>query len=374
MPRNKNINLLLIAFICSVIVLSACNKNSVQSSSKSKQEVTIALPVLAEMPFTKELNGTIVASDKVNIVARVSGYLEGKCFKDGQMVTKGQKLFQIEQTQYAADLDKAKADLTEKQAGVVEGKGDYLRHKGLYESPHGPSVSQREVEKASINFEKATAALLTSQAQLKIATENLSYTEIKAPFDGKTGSSVYSVGTYIGSDSAPLVNIISLNPISVEFYPDEKLFTSNISDSSKKDSVVVNLILPNGNEYEKTGTIDYIDNQIDRATGTIKIKAVFQNPNYILLPGEYVKVILKMPIKMPVLLIPQRAVMTNQGGDYVYIVNKDNIVESKRIKTGNTDGKNIVVLSGLESSYSVVVSGLQKIKDGDSVNVKTEGK
>lgn len=397
MTKLKKINLLLVSLACcSVFIFAACSKNSNQNSVQAKQEVSAVSPVLMELPFTKELNGKVVSLAQVDIVARVNGFIEKINFRNGDIVNEGATLYMIEQTQYKADVTKAEADVNNYKISVKLAQINYQRQKDLYYNTNnsrsanptstntlssppsafqgGQAASAMDLEEAMSALSSAKANLKNSEANLEVAKANLSYTQINAPYSGKLGISNFSVGSMVGPTSGTLANLTKLNPIEVEFNPDEKLYLSNAMQRQNSDQVKVNLTMSDGNSYPQTGKVVFFDNKVDSSTGTIKLRAEFPNPDYILLPGQYVKVKLQMQLKKDVITIPQRAVMTNQGGEYVYTVNSQNVIESRIITTSGTIGQDFIVAKGLTKDDKVVVSGIQKIRDGDSVTVKSEGK
>ena len=347
----------------------------------------IVTPAIEEMILKGgDIIGQIVTKDKVTLEARVEGFLVKKCVADGQLVKRGDLLYQIENNQYKANLQSAQANLENKKAilktAMIEFKRlEYLSGKG--------ATSQDDLDIAIRNRDMANANLLDAKAKLEIATLNLSYTDIKAPFDGQIGNSLFSVGDLIGpgsfNASQPINTLVCLDPIRVEFNFAESTLVGimenhyfSFSSPENKEQpqvlehVVVSLELSNGSKYKHKGIINFIDNHVDSSTGTVKIRAVFSNPKHILRPGGYVTAFVSSDKKEKTLLIPQSSVLQEQVGTYVLTVNKDNIVKVRFVKLGNVYNEYIEVLKGLNIGEVVIKEGLQKVREGMKVNPKVD--
>jgi membrane fusion protein, multidrug efflux system len=350
--------------LCLSIGLVSCTKMDKKPDNEIPK-VVIQKVVTKEVPFRKELVGETVAEAEVDMKARVTGFIEKINFNYGSMVKKGQLLYAIEKVQYKAAMEKAKAKLMDQQSILKNALIDYNRQKKLY----GKNVvSQRNFDQAETSKQTAEANVMYAGAELKIAETNLSYTDITAPITGKIGISKYSFGNLVGTNSGTLVNLIQLDPMLVEFNPDEGLYLSNAPSKKEMDNITIKIKLSDNKIYKHPGKIDYINNKVDPATGTIQFRALFPNPDNYLLPGQYVKVIIEKKVNVPSLIIPQKAVLTSQIGEYVYLVNQANIAEVRRIVTGQTYGENIVVESGLKSGDKIIIKGVQKVKAGQTVS------
>ncbi|QSH41557.1 efflux RND transporter periplasmic adaptor subunit [Lentisphaerota bacterium ZTH] len=312
--------------------------------------------------------GQVKAYDKVELVARVKGFLKKRNFTEGDLVKKGQLLFLIEQDQYKADVIKAKAAVMSAMADKKNADIDYERQRSLYQKR---AVAQKEFDNAAASKMSAEAAVLKAQAELKNAELDLSYTEIKAPFDGIVGLAAYSEGNVVGPDSDALDSIVKVDPVRVQFNLSEvdvlRIQKAMIKEGKEREAtppIVVRLIFQDGSEYSKTGKISFWNNQVNSSTGTFLMQATFPNPDYLLLPGMYVRVMLEGRKSYKALLIPQVAVISEQTGDYVMIVDKTNKVDRRKVELGRKKGLNIEVKSGLKEGELIITQGLQKVNEG----------
>ncbi|MCF6174587.1 MAG: efflux RND transporter periplasmic adaptor subunit [Victivallaceae bacterium] len=315
--------------------------------------------------------GQTVAQDKVEFLARVEGFLVKREFIEGDFVQKGKLLFEIEKDKYQAEVQSAQADLENAQADLINAQIDFKRQTTLLAQK---ATSQRAYDNARAAKMMADAKVMAAQGKLKIAKINLSYTDIKAPFDGLIGLSTYSVGNVIGPNSGTLATIIKLDPMKVEFNLNEAVILSalqkgNINRAQDDRKIKVRLRLSNGTIYRHDGIIDFIDNRINPATGSIKLRVAFENKKRILLPGQYVNVILEAREQIVALMIPQASIQEDQQGKFVLVVTAQQQVKRKNVTVGDRHGINIIIKSGLIAGELVIVEGLQKVREG--MKVKT---
>jgi membrane fusion protein, multidrug efflux system len=356
-------------FVCTILsavilsfILCGCSNN--KNAETTPAEVTVTTAKQQLVPFRKDLVGETVAEDEVNFKARITGFLTKSNFKWGSIVQKGQVLFEIEKNQYEADLQKSEAELANALAVQKNSDKDFKRKKGLY---FKNAVSEEDYDNARMTKETADANVINAEGALKIAKLNLTYTTIKAPFTGKIDRPEYSVGNLVGPDSGTLATIVKLNPMQVEFNPDEALYLSKDPTDKQKAQITAKIKLSNNKIYKYNGKVTYTDNKVDSSTGTIKFRATFPNPDNYLLPGQYVDIILEKNIKEKSIVIPQKCLMSGQIGQYVYIVNKDNEIQTRKVLTGGEYGKDIIILEGLNSGEKVVTEGMQTISNGEKV-------
>lgn len=362
-------------FICgvlfTVLILSGCRK---QQEKKIIPPAVIVTEVASDnLKREWEMIAQTVADPKMDIRARVSGFLEKRNFKQGSFVKKGTILLQIEKDQYKAEVDQAKAEVSVKQAVLQNAEIAFERNQKLLKSN---AVSEAEFDKAKADKLSAEGNLKVSQAKLKEAQLNLQYTDIKAPFDGRIGLEKYSVGNLVGPDSGVLATLLSLDPMKVEFSVSEGNFLLAQQQAKKLkiplnqlfSEVEVRLILSDGSEYKHPGKIFFWDNQINSATGTILMRAKFTNPEKMLLPGQYVKVRIISNHPTETFYIPQAAVLSDLGGKYVLVVDEKNIVSTQRVVLGYSFDKMIVVKKGLKKGQKIITQGLQKVRPGIKVN------
>ena len=316
---------------------------------------------------------------KVELRTRITGFIEKQLFRNGSAVKKGDVIFTIQKTQYEAEVLAAQGTLEKAQAELEDTTINYNRQKYLASRS---AVSQRDFDLAAALLKNAEGGVKLAQASLIDAKLNLSYTQIVAPFDGVIGITRFYPGNLVFSTSEPIIDIVMMDPILVEFnvveqdildYLEKKVNDSNLMYESNLDVIKkqlsVYLKMSNGKFYSQPGEIYYFDNTIDPMTGSVLMRAIFNNPSKILLPGAYAIVILESKKAKPELLIPQDSVQTDQLGNYVYTVDSKNIIQYKRIKLGMSYGNAVSVKSGLTEGELVVYQGMLKVHKGSKVDV-----
>lgn len=316
-----------------------------------------------------EYVGRMEAIQAVDLRARVEGFLEQVAFQEGAPVKAGDILFVIEQAPYQARLSEAQAKVAESEAALDTAR-QYLRR---LQAVKTGGVSALDLETAESSERQAAARLQENKAALDTARLNLGYTTIRAPISGRIGRSVYSRGNLVGPGSGPLARIVQTDPIRVVYAMSETDLLEIRSDRTGSDAsdwtrrLVTRLRLPNNDIYPRTGRFDFIDNQVDPNTGTIAIRTVFDNPDEMLLPGQFVTIMTSIDdaARMPV--IPQSAVLTDRDGHYVFTVDDQNVARLRRIARGTAIGPQWSVPSGLSAGETIVVQGVQKVTPGQPV-------
>lgn len=360
------------------VVLStciACSAAACQEETQQQQTMQTVVPVAAtnaitiNMPLTASFVGKVTAYDKVDIRARVQGYLKESTFIEGDLVKKDAPLFVIEQDQYRIAVNEAAAALASAKASASNADLQFKRAKELLRTG---DVSQSVFDQREAAAISSAAAVKQAASALDNAKLQFSYTEIKAPFTGKIGLATYSAGEYVTPSSAALAQIVSVDPIGVEFSASINGLSGFMDADGKLPEMRANIITALGKEYPLTGEVDYIGNMIDKSTDTLKLRAKFSNPDARLIDGENVKVTLSTVQDIPTVVIPQVAIQQDQAGRYVMVVGKDNKVEMRRVTTGKELGKNIVIVSGLQAGEQVVTEGLQNIKQGTVVKAAVQ--
>jgi membrane fusion protein, multidrug efflux system len=361
---------------CLLIVLCSCKK-APQWQAQTPQ-VTVVKAKKEKIRARSEYIGQAVACDYVYLYARLKGFLEKRNFIEGGYVKKGQILFQIEKAQYEIAVMAARAKLDKAEDILNNATINFNRYKELV--PSG-SVSKKEYENVRSHYNQSKADVLIKKAALENAQLNLSYTDIKAPLNGCIGISTAYVGNLVGPESPPLGELVQYDPMHVEFNIPESEEVSGIQDFIKThgenwksivgtkiaSDIIIKLILSNGQEYTHKGEIDYIGIKVNSLTGTVLVRARFQNPDYILLPGAFVTVIKENKFKTDEIIIPQIAIQQDQAGKYVLTVDKNDKIKAQHVAIGAPYKTGIVIKSGLKEGESVVVKGLQMVQDGMKV-------
>lgn len=355
-------------YIAALIIVSTGCSRKEEKAAPPLPAVVVTPVIFEDTASSFSYIGQAVADEEVDFIARVEGFLEKRNFDEGYFVKKGDTLFLIEQAYYKAKVDAAKAQLEQENALLKDAIIEYNRQKSLYEKS---AVSKRDYEKAETNKASLEASKLAAEANLELDKINLSYTEIKAPFDGRMGKSFYSVGNLVNPSSGKLGTIVKTGDIKVEFYISEALISEYLDDKVKgniEHPLIPSLILPNGKRYEHNGKIDFIDNKINSSTGTILVRNKFPNPDNLLIPGMYVKIILTDKEHKKSLMIPASAIQEDQSGKFVMVVDKQNKVQIQKVKTGDQFGINIVIEKGLSEGQLVITEGMQKVRPCLTVN------
>lgn len=342
--------------------------------------VEVANPEARDIYPEYDTTGRVEANLSVDIIARVSGWLEEKYFEEGDRVKKGQKLFLIEPDEYILAAKNARATVHENAAVYQNSEVDLKRATELLKED---LVSREYYDNALTARNKNRAALDGAKAQLSQANLNLSYTNITSPMNGRIGKTKFSVGNYITPSSGVIAQIYNTNPMRVVFplksgdfvelkryYKENKITQdpAKVKTNEEKNPVSILLTLSDGSKYEIEGEIEFIDNKVDETTGTVTMRAIFQNPDEILVPGDYVKVTVRVNKPEKVMLIPQSATKTDVGtGYYVWVVQDGKAVKKDIVVNYNIDNY-WVVEKGLDYTDEVVVKGIQDIyKSGQAV-------
>lgn len=335
--------------------------------------VTVMHPVTRAVSDHLDFTGNTAATDSVTLVARVEGYLEKVHFTDGALVKKNQLLFTIQQEQYKAQLQQAVANVAAQKAALWHAKTEFARYSGLLKQD---AATQTEVDQWHYKRDAAIADLLSAEAQVIIAKLNLSYTTVRAPFDGRIGRHLVNPGNLVGTmgKQTPLAEISQINPIYVYFTINERDLLRIIQrNKAAPGTIPENRLIPvyfglsNEEGYPHVGRLDFAAISVAPTTGTLQLRGIFPNPDETILPGLFVRVRVNAPETRNALLIPGDALSFDQQGEYVLVVNDKNVVERRSVKTSFQVGGMMVVASGLEPNDWVIVEGLLQAIPGREV-------
>jgi membrane fusion protein, multidrug efflux system len=330
--------------------------------------VSVSPVVSRQVTATGDFVGRVTAIDKVDIVARVPGFIEERNFTEGQHVKTGDLLFRIEQATYKAAVEQQRANLAKAKATEVNANLQLQRGKELVRNSNIP---QSTVDQRAADEEAAQASVLEAQALLDQAEINLGYTEIRSPIDGRIGLAIFTVGNLVQPSSGKLATIVSQDPIYVLFQASERdilEYRTRVAQSTEKNAhVTIHIKLPNGSVYPHPGLSNFLDVQVDTTTDTVTVRAQLPNPEGLLIPGGIVGVSVERGAPRSALLVPQSAVQLDQAGRYVLVVDDAKKVELRRITTGVEQGRYVVVTDGLKEGEMVIVEGIQKVRPGQVV-------
>ena len=332
----------------------------------------VALPRPAQITDYEDFTGRTVARRTIEIRARVTGYLDKIHFKDGGDVAAGDVLFEIDPRPYQADLARAEAACIRRCPPRTPGR-DFKRASNLIDSK---SISREQYDLVTGDRAEADAAVRVAKAAVKTAQLNLGFTQVKAPLAGRISRTMLDPGNLVKADDSILTTLVTLDPIFAYFEVDERTLLSmrryvqqgKAEGEEKEVPVIMGLADEEG--FPHKGTINFVNNRLDNATGTLQVRGIFENSDHLLSPGLFVRV--RLPIGDPydAVLIDEQALGTDQGQKFVYVVDEGNKAQYRRIKVGKLQGTRRVVLDGLKPGERVVVSGLQRVRPGGEVSPK----
>jgi membrane fusion protein, multidrug efflux system len=356
--------------LVALALLASCNKsNEAQAPAPPAPAVGVQPAQMQGVTRSYAFVGRVKAINIVQLRARVEGFLDKVLFTEGQDIKVGDLLFQIEKIQYQASVDQAKANLASAQAVQLNAQLQFNRAADLVKTQ---AVAQATLDQDRANLESAKASVLQNQAALTLAQENLGYTDIMSPVDGRIGLIAYTHGNLVNASSGVLATIVSQDPIYVQFPVSvrqlDEIRTARRQEDGKLIKIEIVARLPGGQEYAHPGVWNYTDTQVDQQTDTLVMRATLPNPERQLVDGEFVTVELKERQEQQRLVVPQAALQVDQAGNYVLVVNGEHKVELRRVTTGVAQGTDVVIQSGLREGEAVIVDGVQKVRPGQEVN------
>ncbi|MFZ5449336.1 MAG: efflux RND transporter periplasmic adaptor subunit [Thermodesulfobacteriota bacterium] len=334
-------------------------------------KVTVSHPVKRPVTDYLEFTGNAVALNTVQLVARVEGYLEKILFQDGESVKKGRLLFLIQQDQYKADLQKAKASVLAEKAQLEHAQTEYVRYAKLRKQQ---AAAQTDVDRWHYERDSRKAAVMAAEAQVELAKLNLSYTRVTAPFDGRMGRHLKDVGELVGAGTKTvLAEINQIAPIYVYFPINEqdllRVRGKNPEPRGEVDEqqhpVFVGLADETG--YPHTGYLDFAAISLNPTTGSLMLRGIFPNPKELILPGMFVRVRAPVGEKKEALLVPEAALSYDQLGPFLRVIGEKNIVERRGVKLGVQEDANRVILEGVHENDLIVVGGILRAIPGRPV-------
>jgi membrane fusion protein, multidrug efflux system len=356
--------------LATLLLLTAgcANKEAVQAAKPAAAApVRIATVASRTMPVELQAIGNVEAISTVTIKAQISGQLVGVHFKEGDFVKKGQLLFTIERPPFEAALRQAEGTLAKDEAQSLNSKLDAERYQGLGKQG---VVSKQQVDAAGAAANAMAATVAADKAAVETAKINLEYTAIYSPINGRTGSVGVKEGNLVKANDVPiLVTINQIEPIYVSFsIPEQQL--AELKQYSTAKSLKVDAA-PQGSTQHFQGKLTFIDNSVDLTTGTIKLKATFDNAAHALWPGQFADVNLMLKSQPNAIVVPTAALQTSQNGTFVYVINQDLTAQPQAVKVGWNIGEETVIASGLQPGQRVVTDGQLRLTPGAKVDIKS---
>jgi membrane fusion protein (multidrug efflux system) len=361
------------------VAIGASARPWAQPAASGPPAVGVVETVKRPITETSEFLGRIEAVNRVNVVARVTAFLEKRLFNEGAEIKKGDELYRLERGPFEADLAAKKAQVAQLQAQLVNAKLTTERARTLL---GGPAGQQSTYDAALANQRSLEAQVQAAEAQVQSSQINLDYTDIRSPIDGKIGRTAVTEGNVVSPASGVLTTIVSQEPMYVTFPVSVRQrleLRERYVPRGGFNAVVIRLRLPDGRLYEQTGKVDFINNTVEQSTDTVIVRGVIPNPTLYdfsttggpvreLTDGEFVTVLLEGVQPVEVLAIPRAAVLSDQQGDYVFVVGPDNKAEQRRIHLGQSTPTMASVISGLNPGDKVIVEGLQRVRPGQPVS------
>lgn len=365
-------------FTFATIFLALCACKDEKQIAQQAGQQTSALPVDViqmepkNVPLSFEFSARAQGYKETEVRARVSGILLKKNYQEGAEVKEGDVLFEIDPKEYIAKLNNAKASLAQAKAQLRRAQTDWERTDKLFKQR---VVSEKSRDDAQAELESRKAAVMMAESDVETAQLNFDYTKVTAPISGITGMEEQSEGSLI-SATGLLTNITQLDPIYVIFSASESEMMSLanmvknglVRNPENKNEIITKVKFSNDTVYPQVGKINFINSGIDEGTGTIKLRAVFPNPERRLWPGQFLRLVMEGLTRVDALIVPQEAIMQGTNGSYVYIVNDQDMVETVNVQTGlMTKDGGWIIDNGLEKGNRVVVNNLMKIRPGMKV-------
>jgi membrane fusion protein (multidrug efflux system) len=363
-----------IVAIFGILSLAGCGdeKQANPAASAPPPAVSIVKVSATEIRPTKTFTGRIEGKEKVELRARIEGFLEKRSFVEGANVKNGDVLFGIEKGFYQAAVDQAQATLLTAESTLKLAELDVDRQKQLFQRN---VTAQATLDQATARQGEAQGNMLAQKAALEKAELQLSYTDMASPIDGRIGRASASVGNFVSPNSGVLATIVSQDPIYASFPVTQReiLAVRKAQAANNGGEFVIYIQLADGSRYSSTGKIDFLDNTVNQGTDTVQVRSIFANPNGILVDGQLVTVVVETGKGESALLVPQQALQIDQTGPYVLVVDKDNKIQIRRVDIDGSRGADAVVTKGLEVNESVVTEGVQRVRPGQVVT-PTESK
>ncbi|RBP76233.1 efflux RND transporter periplasmic adaptor subunit [Marinobacter nauticus] len=367
---------LLFAGLSTLLMLTGCSGQDGEGQQAGAggmppAAVVVQQATLADVTVRQDYAGRARGAREVEVRARISGILEQRLYEEGQMVREGDALFRIDRKPAAAALQRARAQRQVAEADVQQAEREWKRISSLFERN---AVSERERDSAQSALELARANLAVANAGVAQAELDLGYTDVTAPISGVTSLEDFPEGSLIDTGTL-LTTIVQLDPVHVRFALPEndanirRAAREGMVRADQEQNVSARLVLADGSEYDLDGRIDFTASTLDPRTGTVSARAVFPNPEHVIVPGQFVRVRVELQSFDDVITVPEKAVTQGQNGPVVYVVDEESKARVRQVELGPVSDGRQILLSGLEAGDRYIVSGLVNLRDGAAVNV-----
>jgi membrane fusion protein (multidrug efflux system) len=369
MAKEHDFRMRLMMAVCLVLpLLAGCDEKKQAAAPPANPAVGVRPAAMKGVSQSFEFVGHIKATDKVDVRARIEGFLDKVAFHEGQDVKAGDLLYQLEQPPFQAQVNTAKASVAQLEAQHRNAELTLGRAQYLIKTVAG---QQSNVDSALASERALAAQIDGARAQLQTAEINLGYTEIRSPISGRIGRTAYTLGNLVNPASGVLATIVSQDPIYVLF-PVSVRDLEIIREARRQEEgglakIDIRIRLSNGKEYPQRGVWNLTDPQVDQQTDTLIMRAIVPNPERQLVDGQFVTAVIRERREAPRLLVPQAALQVDQSGYYVLVVDDQHKVQQRRIQTGPNQDTDIVISSGLREGENVIVDGIQKVRPGQIV-------
>ena len=369
MAKEHDFRMRLMMAVCLVVpLLAGCDEKKQAAAPPANPAVGVRPAAMKGVSQSFEFVGHIKATDKVDVRARIEGFLEKVAFHEGQDVKAGDLLYQLEQPPFQAQVNTAKANVAQLEAQHRNAELTLGRAQYLIKTVAG---QQSNVDSALASERALAAQIDGARAQLQTAEINLGYTEIRSPISGRIGRTAYTLGNLVNPASGVLATIVSQDPIYVLFPVSvrdlEIIREARRNEEGGLAKIDIRIRLSNGKEYPQRGVWNLTDPQVDQQTDTLIMRAIVPNPERQLVDGQFGTAVIRERREAPRLLVPQAALQVDQSGYYVLVVDDQHKVQQRRIQTGPNQDTDVVVTSGLREGEKVIVDGIQKVRPGQTV-------
>ena len=355
-----------VLLVALLVLFTGCTQKAQTAAPPPAVPVTVAMAEQKTVPLTVRAIGAVEAFSTVEVKSQVAGQLVNVQFSEGQDVKKGQLLFTLDRRPFEASLKQAEGQLAKAQAELAQAESNAARYAKLMQEG---VIARERYEQEQTNMAALHATVEANRAAVENARVQLGYTQIYAPIDGRTGSLQVHAGNVVKANEASLVVINQLRPIYTRFSLPEQ-FLSDVKQQMAKGKLKVTALVPKTDTPAATGTVSFIDNAVNRDTGTIAMKAEFTNEDRRLWPGQFVDVTLTLSERPNAIIVPTPAIQTGQQGQFVFIVKSDNTAETRSVKVGAAVEDSTIVEQGLQAGERVVTDGQLRLAPGTRVEIK----